>query len=63
MDNKKVPGGIGFLQALTLVFIGLKLAGFIDWSWWLVLSPVLILLVIFIACIVILGVIKFIEMP
>jgi hypothetical protein len=26
-------------MALLLLFIGLKLAGFIDWSWWWVLSP------------------------
>jgi len=32
-------GGIGFLGALLLLFIGLKLAGFITWSWWWVLSP------------------------
>ena len=61
MDNKKVTNGIGFCQALTLVFIGLKLAGFIDWSWRLVLSPVLIPFAILIACIIILGVIKLIE--
>ena len=61
MDNKKTSSGVGFCQALALVFIGLKLAGLIDWSWWLVLSPILIPLAIVIACIVILGVIKFIE--
>lgn len=61
MDSKKTTGGIGFCQALALVFIGLKLAGFIDWSWWLVLSPILIPLAIFIACIIVLGVIKLIE--
>lgn len=33
-------GGIGFLGALTILFIGLKLGGVIDWSWWWVLSPV-----------------------
>lgn len=26
---------------LTVLFIGLKLTGFIDWSWWWVLSPTL----------------------
>jgi hypothetical protein len=30
---------VGFLGLLTLLFIGLKLAGKIDWSWWWVLSP------------------------
>lgn len=32
-------GGIGFLGALTLIFIVLKLTHFIDWSWWWILSP------------------------
>ena len=31
-----------FLSSLTLAFIILKLMNFITWSWWLVLSPVLI---------------------
>lgn len=30
---------IGFLGLLTIVFITLKLTGFITWSWWLVLLP------------------------
>ena len=33
-------GGIGFLGALTLLFIALKLTGHITWSWILVLSPI-----------------------
>ena len=33
--------GIGFTGLLTLLFIGLKLTGYIDWSWWWVLSPVI----------------------
>lgn len=33
-------GGIGFVGALTILFIGLKLTGHIGWSWWWVLSPV-----------------------
>lgn len=32
-------GGIGFFGALGILFIGLKLTGFIDWPWWVVLSP------------------------
>lgn len=30
------------LWLLTLLFIGLKLTGYIAWSWWWVLSPTLI---------------------
>lgn len=39
MQNK---GGIGFIGMLTILFIALKLIGVISWSWWLVLSPVII---------------------
>lgn len=31
--------GIGFCGLLGLLFIGLKLTGYINWSWWLVLAP------------------------
>lgn len=37
-------GGI-FVPLLTLLFIGLKLTEYIDWSWWWVLSPIWISLV------------------
>lgn len=30
---------MGILEVLTILFIGLKLAGFISWSWWAVLAP------------------------
>ncbi len=33
-------GGIGFVGLLAIMFIGLKLTGYIDWSWWWVLSPI-----------------------
>jgi hypothetical protein len=32
-------GGVGFVGALTIAFIVLKLCGVIAWSWWWVLSP------------------------
>lgn len=32
-------GSISFAGLLTIVFITLKLTGTINWSWWLVLSP------------------------
>ena len=31
--------GVGFCGLLTVLFIGLKLTGYIAWSWWWVLSP------------------------
>ena len=29
----------GFFGLLQIVFIGLKVTNYIDWSWWLVLLP------------------------
>jgi len=43
-ENKS--SGIGFTGLLTVLFIGLKLGGVIDWTWWWVLSPMWITLVI-----------------
>lgn len=40
MENKS--SGIGFFGLLTILFIGLKLTGYIDWNWWIVLSPVIL---------------------
>lgn len=40
MKSDRPAGGVGFSGLLLLLFIGLKLAGFIDWSWWWVLSPI-----------------------
>ena len=31
--------GIGFFGLLTILFIALKLTGYINWSWWFVLLP------------------------
>ena len=39
MNKDTNSGGIGFTGLLTLLFIGLKLAGVIDWPWLWVLSP------------------------
>lgn len=45
-------GGVGFTGLLTILFIGLKLGGVINWSWLWVLSPLWIgwsiILIIFI---------------
>lgn len=38
--NTNSTGGIGFAGLLTILFIGLKLTNYIDWSWWLVLAPI-----------------------
>lgn len=38
---------MGFTEVLTLIFICMKLMGFITWSWWLVLLPELFGVVIY----------------
>ena len=53
MNNKNRSSGLGFARALTIVFIILKLCNVINWSWWWVLSPILIdiaFTIIIIAC-------------
>jgi hypothetical protein len=41
MADKKVSVQVGpnFFGLLTIVFITLKLTGYINWSWWWVLAP------------------------
>ncbi|QXN72199.1 membrane protein [Rhodobacter phage RcRios] len=54
-SNSSSSSGIGFTGLLTILFIGLKLTGYITWSWWWVLSPIwitfLIVMVIFVVAI------------
>ena len=40
-DNVKVELNTGtlFLELMFLMFLGLKISGLIDWSWWWVTSP------------------------
>ncbi len=38
-DNNTTGGGIGFCGLLTVLFIGLKLTHYINWSWLWVFSP------------------------
>lgn len=38
-SSSSSSGGIGFVGLLQILFIGLKLTGHINWSWWWVLSP------------------------
>ena len=35
-------GGIGFFGMMTILFIGLKVTGYISWSWFWVLAPLLV---------------------
>lgn len=60
-DNQTtVKGGLGFCSILTLIFITLKLTGFIDWSWVWVLAPLWIAAAFWI-CVLIIFVIIYIA--
>ena len=51
-------GGMSFLEVLLLVFIVLKLCKVITWSWWWVLSPIWIPLILWLLLMAIVGIIK-----
>jgi len=48
--------GIGFAGLLTILFIGLKLTGYISWSWIWVLSPIWISMIIGIVLLLVIAV-------
>lgn len=54
MANGSKSSGIGFVGGLQLLFIGLKLTGFIDWSWYVVLSPLIVEAVLIIVLLILL---------
>lgn len=37
--NTTSSGGVGIFGLLGVMFVGLKLTGYIDWSWWWVTAP------------------------
>jgi len=38
-SSSSSSGGIGVLSLLGVLFVGLKLGGLINWSWWWVTAP------------------------
>ena len=53
--------GLGFADALTLLFIALKLCGVIDWKWIWVLSPIWITISFLALLILVIAVISMIA--
>ena len=47
-SNTNATGG-GFLGLMFLIFMTLKLTGFIEWSWWWVTAPLWIPVALFAA--------------
>lgn len=58
-ESNASGGGITILGVLQIVFIVLKLCKVIDWSWWLVLIPLWIELIISVICI---GILIYLNM-
>lgn len=62
MERNNSTGGIGFVGALQLLFIALKLLEIIDWTWVWVLAPTWIsLLLVLIVVAVIFIVTKIVD--
>ena len=53
--------GIGFVGALTLIFITLKLLGKITWSWVWILSPLWISIIIALIIFLVVGLIAWVA--
>ena len=60
-NTTKVQGSFPFLSILCLIFITLKLTGYIAWSWWWVLAPIWIPVTIVLAIFVVVGMIGVAE--
>ncbi len=58
--NKQTSAGANALELLSIAFIVLKLCKVITWSWWWVLSPIWIPLVLWLLLVIIVGIIKLI---
>ena len=59
-NNSTASGGIGFPGLLTVLFIGLKLTGYITWPWVWVLSPIWISFLMVTTLLTIIGIIALI---
>lgn len=57
MKDNNISIGGGFLPLLTVLFVGLKLTGYIAWSWWWVLAPLWIPLALVLVLLLIVGII------
>ncbi len=53
--------GIRFFGAMGILFIGLKLAGYINWSWWFVTMPLWGGLAVIVVLLIALGILTLLE--
>lgn len=57
MQSSSSAASMGFTGWLTLLFIALKLTGYISWPWIWVLSPIWISLAIFVVAVLIFAIV------
>jgi hypothetical protein len=57
-NNSSSSNGIGFFSLMFLIFMTLKLTGYITWSWWWVTAPLWGGFVLIIAIILLLILLK-----
>lgn len=60
-DSSSSSSGIGFVSLLAVLFIGLKLTNYIDWSWFWILAPIWIPLTILAAVFTAVGIMYLIS--
>jgi hypothetical protein len=46
-ENRIIGHSIGIFELLGVLFIALKLTDTVDWSWWLVLAPLWIHIIVY----------------
>ncbi len=61
-ENTSSNGGVGLAGLLLVLFVGLKLTGYIAWSWWWVVSPVWIPIVLILVIAALTGIVALISM-
>lgn len=59
--NSSKSGGIGFAGMLTILFIGLKLTGYISWSWLWVISPIWITFLVVVVLLIVFLIFSFLN--
>ena len=60
-NSVQSSGGIGFCGLLTIVFIVLKLTGYITWAWTWVLAPLWIPVVLVLAIFTVVGLVAYVT--
>lgn len=50
---------VGFIGLLTLLFVAGKIFGSLNWSWWLVFSPIYVTVIVFFVIGVLYGLVEY----